>query len=129
MAKKKPQFDIDSFGIYKEWDRASSHIPKLVKITDKIPLHPDVEFGLVLNIKGGKGLKLTFRVIHPRFNDSKGNPADDFVGEHYINANTWQFFLGDTVWEPYNDKLGVWRFIISFDNKVVADKTLELIKE
>lgn len=129
MAKKKPQFSIESYGIYKAWDRQSDDIPKLIKITDKVTFHPDVEFGLVLNIKGGKGIKLEFRVIHPEFNDSQGKPAGDFIGEHYVNANTWQFFLGDTVWEPYDDKLGLWRFIISFEGEIITDKTLEIIQK
>lgn len=128
MAKKKPQFKIDSYGTYKEWDRNSGDIPKLVKIDEEVTFHPEVEFGLVLNIKAGKGIKLTFRVIHPKFNDSNGQPAADFVGEHYVNANTWQFFLGDTVWEPYEDKLGLWRFIIYHDDKVIADKTLDIVE-
>jgi len=129
MAKRKPQFKIESYGTYKEWNRNSGAIPKLVKISEEVTFHPEVEFGLVLDIKGGKGTKLDFRVIHPTFNDADGNPAPDFVGEHYVNANTWQFFLGDTVWEPYEDKLGPWRFIINAEGRKVADITLNIIKE
>lgn len=128
MAKRKPQFKIDSYGTYKKWDRDSGDIPKLLKIDKKVIFHPDVEFGLILDIKGGKGVKLDFRVIHPEFNDAEGKPANDFIGEHYINANTWKFFLGDTVWEPYEDKLGLWRFIINAEGKTVVDITLDIIK-
>lgn len=126
MAKRKPEFKIKSYGTYAEWNRDSDAIPKLIKIAEEVIFHPNVEFGLVLSIKGGKGLKLDFRVIHPKFNDANGDAATDFVGEHYVNANTWQFFLGDTVWEPYNDKLGLWRFIINAEGKVVADITLNI---
>lgn len=129
MAKRKPQFKIESYGTYKEWNRDSSAIPKLVKVTKKVIFHPDVEFGLVLDIKGGKGQQLDFRIIHPPFNDAEGNPMPDFIGEHYINANTWQFFLGDTVWEPYTDKLGLWRFIINAKEKTIVDITLDIIKK
>lgn len=127
MAKKKPSFKIESYGTYDRWDRNSGDIPKIIKIKNEVTIHPEVEFGLVLNIKGGKGSKLDFRVIHPEFNDPHGNPADDFVGHHYVNKNDWSFFLGDTVWEPYDTKLGEWRFIIKHDNKTIVDKTLTLI--
>lgn len=126
MAKKKPIYKIESYGTYTEWNRNSGDIPKLVKISNDVKFTPEVEFGMVLSIKGGKGIKLDFRVIHPQFNDSDGNPTADFVGEHYINGNTWQFFLGDTVWEPFHDKIGNWRFIISHDGKIIADKTLNI---
>lgn len=129
MAKKKPIFKIESYGTYDQWKRDASDIPKVIRINKEVILHPEVEFGLVLSIKGGKGTKLDFRVIHPQFNGSDGQPAPDFVGEHYVNANTWQFFLGDTVWTPYEDKLGAWRFMISADGKSVVDLTLELVQD
>lgn len=127
MAKKKPIFKVDSYGTYDQWDRGSNDIPKIVKIDHKVKFHPDVEFGLVLSIKGAKGIRLDFRMIHPKFNGSDGKPAPDFVGDHYVNSNDWQFFLGDTVWEPYEDKLGNWRFIIEYEGKVIVDKTLTLV--
>lgn len=129
MAKRKPTFKIESYGTYDQWNRDSSDIPKITKIDETVIFHPDVEFGLVLSIKGGKGLKLNFRVEHPKFNGPDGKPAQDFLGEHYVNANTWQFFLGDTVWEPYGNKLGRWRFIIKCEGKVIVDKTLNLVKK
>lgn len=127
MAKKKPTYNIESYGTYDQWNRDSGDIPKITKIDDRVIMHPDVEFGLVLSIKGGKGIKLDFRVIHPKFDDPQGNPAGDFVGEHYINSNDWKFFLGDTVWEPYVTKLGKWRFIIKHDKNIIVDKTLVLV--
>lgn len=127
MAKKKPTFKVESYGTYDQWQRDSGDIPKITKISETVKFHPEVEFGLVLSIKGGKGTKLNFRVVHPKFNDSEGKPAGDFVGEHWVNANTWEFFLGDTVWEPFDDKLGQWRFIIKHEDKVIVDKTLNLV--
>ena len=126
MAKKKPTFKIESYGTYDQWNRNSGDIPKIVKINDEVILHPDVEFGIVLNIKGGKGIKLDFKVTHPKFNDPEGNPEGNFIGEHYVNGNDWQFFLGDTVWPPYETKLGPWRFIIKHEQRTVVDKTLTL---
>jgi len=127
MAKRKPVFKVDSYGTYAPWDGQKGDVPKILKIGTKVLFHPEVEFGLVLNIKGGKGIKLDFRVIHPPFKGTDGKPAPDFVGEHYVNANTWQFFLGDTVWEPFEDKIGTWQFIISYEGQIIADKRLELI--
>lgn len=128
MAKKKPIFKVESYGTYDQWNRDSSDIPKIVKIKKEVVFSPEVEFGLVLSIKGGKGTKLDFRIIHPEFNGSNGEPAPDFIGEHYVNGNTWEFFLGDTVWEPYDDKLGLWRFIIEVEGKNIVDITLDIIK-
>ncbi|MDA7915534.1 DUF3859 domain-containing protein, partial [bacterium] len=45
----------------------------------------------------------------------------------YIKTNDWDFYLGDTVWEPMHDKLGNWRMTLELDGKVVADKTFELL--
>jgi len=37
--------------------------------------------------------------------------------------------LGDTVWEPIEDKIGDWRMTLSLAGKVIADKTFNLINE
>ena len=127
MAKKKPVFKIESYGTYDQWNRNSNNIPKIIKINETVALHLDVEFGLILSIKGGKGIKLDFRVIHPEFNDPEGNPADDFIGEHFVNSNDWKFFLGDTVWKPYDNKKGIWQFIINYDGKTIAKKNITIV--
>ena len=127
MAKKKPIFKIESYGTYDQWNRNSNDIPKIIKINETITLYPNVEFGLILSIKGGKGIKLDFRVIHPVFNDIEGNLADDFTGEHFVNSNDWKFFLGDTVWEPYENKKGLWQFIINYEGKAIAKKNITLV--
>jgi hypothetical protein len=45
-----------------------------------------------------------------------------FEGQVLIHSNDWDFFLGDTVWEPYNDKAGEWILITKLQNKEIARK-------
>lgn len=123
MAKKKIDIKIKSYGIYSQWDRSSKELPKLRKVTTDIPAELDVEFGYILHIKGGKGTMLEFVIKHPPFIDVKtGDTAPDFVGEHYVNSNDWMFFLGDTIWEPVEDKVGIWEVVVFMDGKEVANK-------
>lgn len=123
MAKKKIDIKIKSYGIYSQWDRSSKELPKLRKVTTDIPAELDVEFGYILHIKGGKGTLLEFIIKHPPFIDLKtGNIAPNFEGEHYVNSNDWTFFLGDTIWEPVEDKIGMWEVIVFMDGKEVANK-------
>ncbi len=37
-------------------------------------------------------------------------------------TNDWDFFLGDTIWEPVSDKIGLWRLITSIDGVTLEDK-------
>lgn len=123
MAKKKIDLKIKSYGIYTQWDRSSKELPKLKKVTAEIPAELDVEFGYILHIKGAKGTLIEFEIKHPDFIDVKtGSVAPTFVGEHYVNSNDWLFFLGDTIWEPIEDKKGIWEIRTFIDGKEVAFK-------
>ncbi|MGL5787379.1 MAG: DUF3859 domain-containing protein [Bacteroidales bacterium] len=123
MAKKKIDIKIKSYGIYSQWDRTSRELPKLRKVTTEIPAELDIEFGYILHIKGAKGTLIEFEIIHPPFIDVKtGEVAPAFVGEHYVNSNDWMFFLGDTIWEPVDDKKGIWDIRTFADGKEVAFK-------
>ena len=124
MPKRKPEFEIYTYGIYSKWDRESKDIPKILEITDTIPAQLDIEFGYVLKIRRGKGIKLDFIIDHPPFKDESGNISPPFVGEHYVNSNDWQFFLGDTIWEPIDDKKGKWTLITKYKGQIVAEKSL-----
>ena len=86
----------------------------------------DVEFGMLVEIRHGKGRYLEFIIHHPPFKDQSGNIAPSFVGEYQIRTNPYRFFLGDTIWEPVDDKKGDWELIIKIDNQVVAQKVLKL---
>ncbi len=129
MSKRKVNIELYSFGEYTQWDRNSRELPNLVDITETIEAEIGTEFGHVLKIKRGKGKKLDFKIIHPPFKDDKGNKMPDFVGEYYISSNDYSFFLGDCIWEPLEDKLGDWRLITYLDGKVIADKTLKLVRK
>lgn len=126
MAKKKMLWELYSYGEYSSWERTSKELPRLLKITDKVQIRPDVEFGYVLKIKGAKGKQVEFRIEHPPFKNHNGETEPPFEGIYYINSNDYEFFLGDTVWEPYEDKAGEWRLITKMDGKVIADKIIHL---
>ena len=127
MAKKKPQIDMHSYGLYDGWDRESRNLPNLIKITDVVEAEIEVEFGYILRIRNARNSKITFRIEHPPFKDSSGADAPAFTGELYVKTNDFRFFLGDTVWAPVDDKRGPWRLITWLDGELVADKTIQLV--
>ncbi|TCO04989.1 DUF3859 domain-containing protein [Natronoflexus pectinivorans] len=126
MPKKKPVIELYSYGIYAPWDRESKQIPKLLQITTDIPVEPEIEFGYVLKIKKAKGSSITFIMNHPPFRDDEGNVSPPFEGSEFVNSNDWSFFLGDTVWPPYEDKAGIWELITFLDGEEIARKTFKL---
>ena len=126
MAKKNAKSIIHSYGIYSKWERDSKALPKLLSVTNRIPNILDTEFGIVLKIVGGKGLKLNFTIFHPDFNNFKGEPEPPFTGEHFVNSNNWSFFLGDSIWEPVDDKTGTWTLEVRLGDLVIASKSFEI---
>ncbi len=128
MAKKKIESELYSYGIYSKWDRSTKELPKLIKITDQIPLELDIEFGYIVQIKGAKGKRIQFKIDHPPFRDETGNIAQPFTGEFFIRTNDYQFFLGDTIWKPIHDKKGEWKITTWLDEKIIIQKSL-FIKE
>ena len=126
MAKKKIEISIHSFGLYTPWKSKGKGIPKPIEFTTEIPITPDVEFGYVLNIKNGRREKITYRTEHPPFKDETGKVMPPFTGLEHINENNYLLFLGDTVWDPIEDKAGRWRITAYHNGKVVADKIFNL---
>jgi hypothetical protein len=63
------------------------------------------EFGYVLHINKAKGKRIDFRIDHPPFKGEDGKVRPPFTGQVFINSNQYEFFLGDCVWEPLEDKL------------------------
>lgn len=122
MAKKKVDVKVESYGLYKPLDKGSKELPKLVRFTEEIPCELGVEFGTILHIRNARGLKLTFQIDHPPFSD------EPFTGTEHIPLNDWKFFLGDTTWEPVEDKAGEWRIRTWIDGDLVADRTLTLTR-
>ena len=64
---------------------------------------------------------------HPPFTDEQGNIRPDFEGSQFINSNDWQFFLGDTIWLPVENKCGVWEIITYLDGREIARKSFNIV--
>jgi hypothetical protein len=126
MAKKKIEVELYSYGEYSQWDRESSSIPKLINITNEIESELGTEFGYVLRIKKAKGKRIDFRIDHPAFKGEDGKVMDSFTGQVIINSNNYEFFLGDCIWAPLDDKLGVWTMTSKIDGEIIAVKSLLL---
>ncbi|MEI6890828.1 MAG: DUF3859 domain-containing protein [Pontiella sp.] len=127
MAKKKSVVTMHSHGRYDGWDRGSKDLPTLVKITTEIEAVLEVEFGYILRIRNARKGKISFRIEHPPFKGADGEMAPPFDGELYVKTNDFRFFLGDTIWDPVEDKRGAWRLITWLDGEKVADKTLMMV--
>jgi len=118
-----------SYGIYKNWDNVSKELPIIEQFSEIIPARRGIEFGYILSIKKAKGKQLLFCIEHPPFKDEKGDVMPSFEGELYVRTNDWNFFLGDTIWEPVSDKIGSWRLITTVDGVVLADKTFSIVAD
>ena len=126
MAKVKPVFSMTSYGIYSTWDEREKALPRVQSFTTDVNAELEIEFGYIINVKKGKGIKLSFFVYHPDVPDEHGNVMATFEGDVYVKNNDWDFYLGDTLWEPISNKLGNWRFVIKYGDKIVADKTFDI---
>ncbi len=115
-----------SYGEYSKWDRKSREIPKILNFTTEIKAEIGTEFGFVLHIKNGKGETLEFKIDHPPFTDDEGKVRPAFTGEQFIRTNDFEFYLGDCIWEPLEDKLGKWELTAYYNGKVVANKVFIL---
>ncbi len=129
MAKRKPEIRMKSYGIYSDWDSKTKQLPKIAEFTTRVPASIDIEFGFVVNIKWAKNCELDFCIDHPGILDADGNRRDPFDGTVFIKTNDWDFYLGDTIWEPISDKLGQWRMWLELDGKIIADKSFELFMD
>ena len=127
MAKSKPSCKMISYGIYDGWDRESKSLPQILDFQRKIPARIGIEFGYILHFKKAKGKLLSYCIEHPPFLSQHGEVAPPFTGQEYVRTNDWSFYLGDTVWEPAEDKLGIWRLITELDGRIVADETFTLV--
>ena len=129
MPKPKIQCQRVSYGIYTPWDRESKALPKVLEFTRTIPARIDIEFGYILNIKKAKGKLLSFCINHPPFNDKNGNLSEPFTGDEYVRSNDWHFFLGDTIWAPVHDKIGVWQITVKLDGQIIGDETFTVTED
>ena len=128
MAKKKTQVRMLSYGRYTKWDKSDKNLPKLKQVTDKIPAIKDEEFGFILDFKKGKGKTLQYRIAHPPIKDLNGNDMPDLEGEYFVRTNNHQFFIGDSIWEPVDEKTGTWQITVWMDNEIIGDKKFNVVK-
>src|SRR5690554_491907 len=117
--KKNKNIQMLHYGEYEMWDRGSKKLPRIRRITHTVVAQLDVEFGYTLKIQKCKGQMLSFCIEHPPFLDEHGAIVPPFVGEVFINSNSYFFYLGDCVWSPVHDKIGAWRFSTYIDSLCV----------
>jgi hypothetical protein len=127
MAKRKVVCELFSYGTYTRWDSKSRKLPKLTNVTTNVIVEPGVEFGFVLKLKGAKGKVLSYCIEHPFMYNEHGELMPDFEGECFVNSNDYEFFLGDTVWEPYEQMQGDWTLTTSCEGKILATKKFRLM--
>lgn len=129
MPKRKVQYQIISYGEYTKWNRDSKELPRIIAFKTRMKADIDKEFGMILNIKGARGKSLEYRIKHPPFKDKNGHIEPDFTGVYQIPGNDFNFFIGDCIWEPIDDKIGNWTVSVKFEGKLIAEKTFLLTRE
>ena len=131
MKKSNKKFDLilESYGIYTRWNKNSRDLPEIVKFTDQVPAQMDTEFGMILRIKKGKGVKLGYCIKHPPFRDNKGNVEPEFTGYQMITSNDYLFFIGDCIWEPVSDKAGEWIIELFFKDEMIMSRRFIIYNE
>lgn len=126
MPKRKPEIRMKSYGIYTQWDSDAKTLPRIEAFTTRVEAVVDVEFGFIVNIKGAKNSRLDYCIDHPGILGSDGNKRAPFDGTVFVRTNDWDFYLGDTIWLPIEDKLGVWEMTLAIQGKTIAEKSFEL---
>jgi len=127
MPRRTPVVQERSYGLYQRWSGRRGDVPQLIAFRETIPARPGVEFGYVLHVVDGHGVELSWRIEHPPFPGRDGKPTPAFAGGYHVRGNDFAFFLGDTVWEPWQDKCGPWTLITSIGAREVARRTLLLL--
>ena len=123
---KKLKAEIESYGLYSKWDRESRELPKIIEFTTHIEGKADNEFGMVLRILKGKGASIKYCIKHPPFKDNEGNIEPDFTGEYLVTSNDYRFYIGDCIWEPVEDKKGIWEILVYYIDEIVASKKFDV---
>ena len=129
MSKRRPVVRKRSHGVYSTWDSEAKELPRFIEVADQIPARIDIEFGMVVNIMHGKNCLLEYRIKHPGILDDAGRIRPAFDGELYVKSNDWDFYLGDTIWSPIDDKLGIWEMSIQLDGVLVAEQAFEVYQD
>jgi hypothetical protein len=124
--KPLPKVDIISFGRYTGWNKEDKELPVLDLLTDRIEGEVDVEFGIIVEIRKGKGRYIQYQIEHPPFQNGSGQVVPVFSGEYQIRTNPARFFLGETIEAPLEDRKGEWIFKIMMDDRLLAEKKLRI---
>lgn len=127
MPRRKPNIEIANYGRYTTWNKKSRELPKLIKYTTTIPAVDGYEFGITINVDNLKGKVLDFIIKHPELKREDGSLMPQFKGELYVNTNHTQFFVGDGIWLPIDDKIGEWEIVIMYQRKVAVSKKFEIV--
>lgn len=127
MPRRIPKITIANFGKYTTWDRTSNKLPKLLKYTTTVEAVVGNEFGIIIDVDNYKGKVLEFIIKHPPILNTKGNLMPQFKGELFVHSNHTQFFVGDGIWLPINDKVGEWEVIILYEGKKHVSKKFQIV--
>jgi hypothetical protein len=122
---------MTSYGVYKEWDSRSKHLPNIQEFTTKVPADEEIEFGFIVNIKKAKGELIEFCIAHPGVKGKKGQILEPFTGDLHVGSNDWDFYLGDTIQlldpiDGFESNIGKWRMTIEMHGNVIAEKTFDV---
>ena len=128
--KKKPIITkLISYGLYAKWSNSCDELPKFLKHTTTIPGRIESEFGFMLEIKNGRGKNVDYVVKHPRFTDQNNNVEPIFTGTIPIRKSPFTVYIGETLWEPIDDKIGSWELTAKIDGKVIHREKFNIVKE
>ncbi|MBN2350914.1 MAG: DUF3859 domain-containing protein [Bacteroidales bacterium] len=126
-SKKKFEVSVESYGRYTPWDNGSKILPKIIEFTSEIEAIEGNEFGMVLNIKRGKGINLHFVISHPLIRNSAGELLPEFTGDYKVTSNDFHFFIGDGIQAPVEEKSGLWKISVFYKNHCIAEKEFHVI--
>ena len=127
MKNKKPHIRIESYGRYTPWDKESRKLPGILEFTHIIEATEGNEFGMTLLITGGRGIRLSYCIKHPPYKNDCGDIERYFTGEYRINSNHYEFYIGDCISVPVEEKIGVWEFTVYFRNNKIAAQKFEIV--
>ena len=129
MPNRKPEITIANYGRYTTWNKKSREMPKLLQYTNTIEAIEGHEFGIIINVDNAKGEVLEFIIKHPPIKNDKGYLLPQFKGKLYVNTIHTQFFVGDGIWLPVNDKIGEWEILIYLKERIIVSKKFRIIKD
>lgn len=129
MAKSKHEVKIVSYGIYDDWVSTAKELPNIKHFCKEIPARLNIEFGMVVNFKSAKGKSIEWCIDHPQIPGDDGETLAPFQGSMRIKSADWNFFLGDTIWAPPENKIGTWHLWIKLDDQMVAEKKFQVVAE